>query len=60
MQELGLMIAQLKLNDTVFRSDKASNYLVLKARLGVIKKLFCNKFTLPSRSLSTRICAQNG
>lgn len=34
MQELGLMIAQLKLNDTVFRSDHASNYLVLKGTLG--------------------------
>lgn len=34
MQELGLMIAQLNLNDTVFRSDHASNYLVLKGTLG--------------------------
>ena len=34
MQELGLMIAQLNLNDTVFRSDHASNYLALKGTLG--------------------------
>ncbi len=34
MQELGLMIAQLNLSDTVFRSDHASNYLVLKGTLG--------------------------
>ena len=40
MQELGLMIAQLKLNDTVFRSDHASNYLVLKGTLGRDKETF--------------------
>ena len=34
MQELGLMIAQLNLNETIFRSDHASNYLVLKGTLG--------------------------
>ena len=34
MQELGLMMAQLNLNDTIFRSDHASNYLVLKGTLG--------------------------
>lgn len=34
MQELGLMIAQLDLRQTVFRSDHASNYLVLKGVLG--------------------------
>ena len=34
MQELGLMIAQLNLSDTIFRSDHASNYLVLKGTLG--------------------------
>ena len=40
MQELGLMIAQLNLNDTVFRSDHASNYLVLKGTLGRDKETF--------------------
>ena len=34
MQELGLLIAQLNLNDTIFRSDHASNYLALKGTLG--------------------------
>lgn len=34
MQELGLMLAQLNLHETVFRSDHASNYLVLKGTLG--------------------------
>lgn len=34
LQELGLMIAQLNLHSTIFRSDHASNYLVLKGVLG--------------------------
>ena len=34
MCELELLISELELNDTVFRSDHASNYLVLKGVLG--------------------------
>ena len=34
MQELACFIAHLQLHNTVFRSDHASNYLVLKGNLG--------------------------
>ena len=54
MQELGLMIAQLNLNETVFRSDHASNYLVLKGTLGRDKETLLaqihNAVTHPERA----------
>ena len=43
MQELAMMIAQLNLNQTVFRSDHASNYLVLKGVLGQDKEALLAK-----------------
>lgn len=36
-REVELLLATLELNDTVFRSDHASNYLVLKGTLGADK-----------------------
>lgn len=36
-REIKLLLQALELNDTVFRSDHASNYLVLKGTLGVDK-----------------------
>lgn len=40
LEELQLFMQHLELNDTVFRSDHASNYLVLKGRLGRDKQQF--------------------
>ena len=43
LEELQLFIEHLELNETVFRSDHASNYLVLKGRLGVDKQQFLDQ-----------------
>ena len=40
LDETGLFINELQLNNTVFRSNHASNYLVLKGRLGRDKEKF--------------------
>lgn len=40
LEELQLFMQHLELKDTVFRSDHASNYLVLKGRLGRDKEQF--------------------
>ncbi|ARU56908.1 radical SAM domain protein [Oleiphilus messinensis] len=45
-QEIRTLIANLDLNDTVFRSDHASNYLVLKGVLGKDKAEILNKIDL--------------
>ena len=37
MQEMELFISQLELKRTVFRSDHASNWLILKGTLGADK-----------------------
>jgi len=37
-REVELLLSELKLSDTVFRSDHASNYLVLKGTLGADKQ----------------------
>lgn len=44
--EIRTFIANLELNDTVFRSDHASNYLVLKGNLGADKQLMLDKIDL--------------
>lgn len=44
--EIRTFIANLSLNDTVFRSDHASNYLVLKGNLGADKQLMLDKIDL--------------
>lgn len=41
-QEIRLLIANLELQNTVFRSDHASNYLVLKGNLGEDKQKLLN------------------
>jgi len=41
--EIRTFIANLELKDTVFRSDHASNYLVLKGHLGADKQSLLNK-----------------
>ncbi len=43
LKELQLFIENLELEDTVFRSDHASNYLVLKGRLGRDKEQLLNQ-----------------
>ncbi len=40
LEELRLFIQNLELENAVFRSDHASNYLVLKGKLGADKELF--------------------
>lgn len=44
--EIRTLIANLELDDTVFRSDHASNYLVLKGILGADKQAMLNKIDL--------------
>tara|TARA_R110001592_G_scaffold341474_2_gene630571 strand:+ start:4326 stop:5105 length:780 start_codon:yes stop_codon:yes gene_type:complete len=44
--EIRLLIASLELDNTVFRSDHASNYLVLKGNLGEDKKAMLDKIDL--------------
>lgn len=44
--EIRTLIANLELDDTVFRSDHASNYLVLKGNLGADKQAMLNKIDL--------------
>ena len=44
--EIRTFIANLELNNTVFRSDHASNYLVLKGQLGVDKQQILDKIDL--------------
>ena len=43
LEELQLFMQHLELKETVFRSDHASNYLVLKGELGKDKQLFLNQ-----------------
>jgi radical SAM superfamily enzyme YgiQ (UPF0313 family) len=45
-QELRTLIDNLALKDTVFRSDHASNYLVLKGTLGADKEAMLNKIDM--------------
>ena len=45
-REIRTFIENLELNDTVFRSDHASNYLVLKGNLGADKQLMLDKIDL--------------
>ncbi|MFD2228532.1 radical SAM protein [Alkalimarinus sediminis] len=45
-QEIRTFIANLELNNTVFRSDHASNYLVLKGNLGADKQAMLDKIDL--------------
>lgn len=45
-QEIRTFIANLELTDTVFRSDHASNYLVLKGNLGEDKQEMLDKIDL--------------
>lgn len=42
-QEMDVLLSELALNKTIFRSDHASNYLVLKGTLGKDKQLLINK-----------------
>ncbi len=49
MQEMELFISQLELKRTVFRSDHASNWLILKGTLGADKRGFCRNCGRPSR-----------
>jgi radical SAM superfamily enzyme YgiQ (UPF0313 family) len=44
--EIRTFISYLELNDTVFRSDHASNYLVLKGNLGADKQAMLNQIDL--------------
>lgn len=44
--EIRTFIAHLELSDTVFRSDHASNYLVLKGNLGADKQAMLDKIDL--------------
>ncbi len=44
--EIRLLVASLELEDTVFRSDHASNYLVLKGNLGADKERLLNTIDL--------------
>jgi len=44
--EIRTFISHLELNDTVFRSDHASNYLVLKGDLGADKQAMLNQIDL--------------
>ena len=44
--EIRTFIAHLELDDTVFRSDHASNYLVLKGNLGADKQAMLDKIDL--------------
>jgi len=44
--EIRTFIAHLELNNTVFRSDHASNYLVLKGNLGADKQAMLDKIDL--------------
>jgi radical SAM superfamily enzyme YgiQ (UPF0313 family) len=44
--EIRTFIANLELSDTVFRSDHASNYLVLKGNLGADKQAMLNQIDL--------------
>jgi len=44
--EIRTFISHLELNDTVFRSDHASNYLVLKGDLGADKQVMLNQIDL--------------
>ena len=43
LEELQLFMEKLELSETVFRSDHASNYLVLKGRLGKDKQQFLSQ-----------------
>lgn len=43
LQELQLFMEHLELKETIFRSDHASNYLVLKGRLGKDKEQFLSQ-----------------
>lgn len=43
LEELQLFMGELELKETVFRSDHASNYLVLKGRLGKDKQQFLSQ-----------------
>lgn len=43
LEELQLFMENLELQETIFRSDHASNYLVLKGRLGKDKQQFLNQ-----------------
>mgnify|MGYP000013951609 FL=1 len=45
-QEIRTFIAKLELTNTVFRSDHASNYLVLKGELGTDKQAMLDKIDL--------------
>jgi radical SAM superfamily enzyme YgiQ (UPF0313 family) len=45
-REIQTLIQNLELEDTVFRSDHASNYLVLKGNLGADKKAMLDKIDL--------------
>lgn len=45
-EEIRLLIANLELENTVFRSDHASNYLVLKGNLGDDKQAMLDKIDL--------------
>ncbi|UZE94458.1 radical SAM protein [Alkalimarinus alittae] len=45
-EEIRTFIANLELTDTVFRSDHASNYLVLKGNLGADKQAMLDKIDL--------------
>ncbi len=43
LEELQTFMQNLELTETIFRSDHASNYLVLKGRLGKDKQMFLNQ-----------------
>ena len=45
LNELGLFIANTTLESSIFRSDHASNYLVLKGILGKDKELLLQKIS---------------
>lgn len=45
-EEIRLLVDKLELENTVFRSDHASNYLVLKGNLGADKQAILNKIDM--------------
>ncbi|MCT4615717.1 MAG: radical SAM protein [Marinifilaceae bacterium] len=55
IQELEIFISKTELNQTVFRSDHASNYLVLRGNLGRDKELLLTKMR---KVLNSKDCNQ--
>lgn len=60
LRELEWLLADLELSDTVFRSDHASNYLVLKGTLGADKRGCYAVCARPSKIRAARPCVRSG